>query len=106
MYLVISHATNQTSDPSLLVYMEYNACQKMYFDKDVVRSLVDMGMKEARAKWASHFLHDQSFAADRHAIAEFFVPTFLVWPAIFSASALDIFNSGFRLNSLLDFLQK
>ena len=26
-----------------------------------------MGMKEARAKWASHFLHDQSFAADRHA---------------------------------------
>jgi len=70
MYLVISHATNQTSDPSLLVYMEYNACQKMYFDKDVVRSLVDMGMKEARAKWASHFLHDQCFAADRH--AEFF----------------------------------
>ena len=50
--------------------MEYNAWQKMYFDKDVVRSLVDMGMKEARAKWASHFLHDQIFAADRH--AEFF----------------------------------
>ena len=42
----------------------------MYFDKDVVRSLVDMGMNEARAKWASHFLHDQCFAADRH--AEFF----------------------------------
>ena len=67
MYLVISHATNQTSDPSNLAYMEYNACQKMYFDRDVVRSLVDMGMKEARAKWASHFLHDRNFAAGRHA---------------------------------------
>ena len=48
--------------------MEYNACQKMYFDRDVVRSLVDMGMKEARAKWASHFLHSQKFAADRNAL--------------------------------------
>ena len=67
MYLVISHATNQTSDPSTLTYMEYNACQRMYFDKEVVRSLVDMGMKEARAKWASNFLHKQEFAADRDA---------------------------------------
>jgi hypothetical protein len=33
----------------------------------VVRSLVDMGMKEARAKWASNFLHKQEFAADRDA---------------------------------------
>ena len=68
MYLVISHATNQTSDPSTLTYMEYNTCQRMYFDKEVVRSLVDMGMKEARAKWASHFLHNQQFAADRNAL--------------------------------------
>ena len=50
------------------IQCEYNACQKMYFDRDVVRSLVDMGMKEARAKWASHFLHDDSFATDRHAL--------------------------------------
>jgi len=68
MYLVISHATNQTSDPSTLTYMEYNTCQRMYFDKGVVRSLVDMGMKEARAKWASNFLHNQKFAADRNAL--------------------------------------
>ena len=39
----------------------------MYFDKDVVRSLVDMVMKEARAKWASNFLHKQELAADRNA---------------------------------------
>ena len=39
----------------------------MYFDKEVVRSLVDMGMTEARAKWTSNFLHKQEFAADRNA---------------------------------------
>ena len=61
-------------DASHATYMEYNACQKMYFDRDVVRSLVDMGIKKARAKWASHFLHDDSFAADRHALFFTHVP--------------------------------